>query len=73
MIITHTEFYTFPNTQEGRSLSEACVADLRRSGVKAIVKTTTVSITVGHEETFAFKPHELEVMREPEKEVTNDA
>lgn len=73
MFYTHGEYYTFPNTIEGRFEAENWVSILQRHGINASINATTVDITVAYEETIVFKPPELEVMHEPEKEVTNDA
>lgn len=68
MIITHVDYYTFPNTPGGRVAAEQWESILHRMGHKAAIKTTTTGITVGYEETIELKPHGFEVMREPKDE-----
>lgn len=46
--------------------------EFRDRQIKCGTHTTTTSIVVGYEESFSFKPGELEVMRGPEKGATND-
>lgn len=72
MFYSHVEYFTFPNTPEGRSAVKDMEHNLFRLGIRARINTTTTGITVGYEEIVDFKPSEFEVMREPEKGATND-
>lgn len=74
MIITHVEYFACPNTPEGRRYATMVEQEFRDRQIKCGTHTTTTSIVVGYEESFSFKPGELEVMHEPNsREVTNDA
>ena len=68
MIITHTEYFAFPNTPEGRSYAEIAESGFRDAGYYAKTKTTTTSIVVEYSETLELRPTVLEVMREPDDE-----
>lgn len=72
MFYTHGEYYTFPNTIEGRLEADNWASILQRHGIKAAIKTTTTSITVEYEEAIQISPPELTTIKD-ESEVTNDA